>query len=173
MSSNWYWRWTELKILQSCEYRRCTIRKYKASYIHDRINEMKTSLSSWAHVTAYMNSVELWKDESISGWGKAFTVSVAELCTFLFWWTSLPSSYSASGDGRNMDRIAFAYPFTVFISLWTLLDVALSLWLKMLSNHSAVQKHNEGLSGWKTELLCFKSVLLSGKLLRKNTMRKG
>lgn len=120
MSSNWYWRWTELKILQSCEYRRCTIRKYKASYIHDRINEMKTSLSSWAHVTAYMNSVELWKDESISGWGKAFTFSVAELCTFLFWWTSLPSSYSASGDGRNMDRIAFAYPFTVFLFMNTL-----------------------------------------------------
>lgn len=45
---------------------------------------MKTSLSSWAHVTVYMNSVEPGEDESISVWGEAFTVSAAEPCVFVF-----------------------------------------------------------------------------------------
>lgn len=45
---------------------------------------MKSSLNSQAHVTVYMNSVELQEDESISAWVEAMTISAAELCTFLF-----------------------------------------------------------------------------------------
>lgn len=60
----------------------------------------------------------------------------------------------------------------IFLSLFKhFLNVALSLWLNMHSNHSAMQKHNEGLSIWKTNsftwwLFCFGIALLSSQLLR-------
>lgn len=86
----------------------------------------------------------------------------------------LPSSYSARGDGKKRGLYCFCLPIHYF-SVFSMNALRCGTQpmaenaLKPLCN----AEHNEGLSSSKTELLCFKSVLLPGTLLRKTKIRKG
>lgn len=129
---------------------------------------MKTSLSSQAYMTVWvllncgeMKTFWFW-------WRQCF-------CMSLFWYTGYLLPGQTLELTRNVDSITFAYPFTsslyFFLSLFKrFLNVALSLWLNMHSNHSAMQ-NNDGLSIWKTNsctwwLFCFGVALLSSQRLR-------
>ena len=127
-------------------------------------------LSSQAYVTVWI-LFKLWGDKSILVLVEEFSVSASpssDIPTtfFLVKHCSWPEMWTVALLPTHL-----LVPY-IFLSLFKhFLNVALSLWLKMHSKHSAMQKHDEGLSIWKTNsftwwLLCFGVALLSSQLLR-------
>lgn len=119
-------------------------------------------------------------------------LNCGEMKAFWFWWRhSMFLQVNSSCPSSDISTTFFLVKHRSWPETWTvsllpthllvpyiflspfkhILNVALSLWLNMHSNHSAMQKHNEGLSISKTDsftwwLFCFGVALWSSQLLR-------